>query len=491
MNILIATGHLALDTVKDAAGDKAEILLVDTEVAAFITPGKLLDSYLKSYKPNRFDLLLVPGLVSGDFSATASKMGCPIYRGSKHAYDLATVLRFADDITFSTEIPACELIEGIRKEEALNTLQELEESASPAFNIRDLKIGGNSGMKVMAEIVDAASMNEVELNQKIKHFLHEGTSIIDLGIAMTSSAEAVEETIKVARKATDIPLSIDTTIAEHILCGVENGVDLVLSLNSSNIDSTARKIAEKNIAAVVIPDPGKGHDSLIKNVEKCREYGIKKIIADPILDPAGHGFTESIIRYRIFAEQYPDIPLFFGAGNVTELFDADSTGINALLCTIASDTGSSILFTPEYSDKTQGSISELKTAAGMMKLAEFRKSSPKDLGFDLVHIKEKRKRLEIPMPKDAIAAKPNNGWELDPKGPFRIGITHDPEGRGYIVAEHEKTTIIGKTASEVLDSIITNDLVSKFDHAGYLGMELKKAEIALQFNRSYEQDDVF
>lgn len=491
MNILIATGHLAIDTVKDAVGNDAEILLIDTEVAAFITPGKLLDAYMRDYQPNAFDFLLVPGLVSGDFSGVASKIGCPVYRGSKHAYDLATVLRFADEITFSKEIPACELIEGIRKEEALKTLHDLEENASPAFNLGSLKIGGDSTMKVMAEIVDAASVGEVELKQKIKHFLEQGASIIDLGISMTSLVKEVETTVRIARKITGKPLSIDTTIAEHILCAVENGVDLVLSLNSSNIDSVADKIAEKNVAAVVIPDPGKDHDSLTENVEKCREYGIKKIIADPILDPAGHGFTESIIRYKNFAEQYPDIPLFFGAGNVTELFDADSTGINALLCTIAADTGSSILFTPEYSDKTQGSISELNTAAAMMKLAEFRKSSPKDLGFDLFCIKEKRKRFEMQMPEDAIVAKSSEGWELDPKGPFRIGITHDPEGRGYIVAEHEMTTIIGNNASEVLDSIISEKLVSKLDHVGYLGMELTKAEIALQFNRSYEQDDVF
>ncbi|MDK2892894.1 dihydropteroate synthase-like protein [Methanohalophilus sp.] len=491
MNILIATGHLAIDTVKDAVGNNAEILLIDTEVAAFITPGKLLDAYMKNHRSGEFDILLVPGLVSGDFSGVANKIGCPIYRGSKHAYDLDTVIRYADEITFSTEIPACELIDGIRKEEALKTLHDLEDNASSVFNLRNLKIGGNSGMKVMAEIVDAASMDEVELRKKIKHFLEEGANIIDLGISMTSSVEDVERTVQIARKVTEGPLSIDTTIAEHIICAVENGVDLVLSLNSSNIDSTAKHIAEKEIAVVVIPDPGESCDTLIKNMEKCREYGIKKIIADPILDPAGHGFTESIIRYKNVAEQYPGIPLFFGAGNVTELFDADSIGINALLSTIAADIGSSILFTPEYSDKTQGSISELKTAAAMMKLAEIRKSPPKDLGFDLFCIKEKRKRKEREIPENFISAKPNTYWELDPKGPFRIGIAHDPEGRGYIVAEHERATIIGKNASEVLDSIISEGLISKLDHAGYLGMELKKAEIALQFNRSYEQDDVF
>jgi dihydropteroate synthase len=35
------------------------------------------------------------------------------------------------------------------------------------------------------------------------------------------------------------------------------------------------------------------------------------------------------------------------------------------------------------------------------------------------------------------------------------------------------------------------ELVTRLDHASYLGRELEKAEIALKFNRSYAQDDVF
>ena len=271
MNLLIATGHLAVDTVKHAVGKNAEILLIDTEVAAFITPGKLLDAYIKKYQPGVFDMLFVPGLVAGNFTDISTKIGCPIYRGSKHAYDLGLVIRFSNEMSFSSEIPACELIDGIRKEEALKTLQLLEEKAIPAFRLRNVKIGGDSGMKVMAEIVDAASMNEAKLTQKIKHFLNEGADIIDLGISMTSPVKAVEEAVRNARKVTDGPLSIDTTIVEHIQCAVENGVDLVLSLNGSNIDSVAQSIVEKNVAAVVIPDPGKGYESLIEKHRKMQE----------------------------------------------------------------------------------------------------------------------------------------------------------------------------------------------------------------------------
>ncbi|MCX9025622.1 MAG: DUF4346 domain-containing protein, partial [Candidatus Methanoperedens sp.] len=46
-------------------------------------------------------------------------------------------------------------------------------------------------------------------------------------------------------------------------------------------------------------------------------------------------------------------------------------------------------------------------------------------------------------------------------------------------------------AKDVLETIVRLGLVSRLDHAGYLGRELMKAELALKFKRSYSQDDKF
>ncbi len=51
--------------------------------------------------------------------------------------------------------------------------------------------------------------------------------------------------------------------------------------------------------------------------------------------------------------------------------------------------------------------------------------------------------------------------------------------------------IAGSTARDILDTIIERGLISRLDHAAYLGRELMKAEIALKFKRSYSQDDKF
>ncbi len=46
----------------------------------------------------------------------------------------------------------------------------------------------------------------------------------------------------------------------------------------------------------------------------------------------------------------------------------------------------------------------------------------------------------------------------------------------------------GKTAEQVYGLIIESGLVSKLDHAAYLGNELAKAEIALRTGKEYIQD---
>ena len=47
----------------------------------------------------------------------------------------------------------------------------------------------------------------------------------------------------------------------------------------------------------------------------------------------------------------------------------------------------------------------------------------------------------------------------------------------------------GKTAEQVYGLIIESGLVSKLDHAAYLGTELAKAEIALRTGKEYVQDN--
>lgn len=351
-------------------------------------------------------------------------------------------------------------------------------------------------MKVMAEIVDAGHLSRSELTKKISYFVKHGADIIDLGISLDTKPDKVRAAVETAKSVMDAPLSIDTLDPVLINTALDSGIDIVLSLNSENISEVKDNIILNSAAAVIIPDCVEELESLFKNIGSARNSGIRNIIADPVLEPAGHGLVESIDRYYEFRKRDMETPLFFGVGNVTELIDADSIGVNAMLSGIAMELGGSILFTPEFSSKAHSSVSELKTASMMMMLARERGSAPKDLGIDMLSIKEKRRREFGMLPGNAIEAKGNEKWHLDPAGCFKIGITEDEynNGRvhpGKIVVNHKNSSISGTTAKEVLDTIISMGLVSRIDHAGYLGRELMKAELALKFKRSYSQDDKF
>lgn len=492
MNILVVTGKLAENAVKKSVQDEADVLVLDIEVAAFVTPALLR----RSLPEKKYELILISGLASGNFLGLEKELNTPIRLGPKHAVDLDFVLSSADNMIFSIKIPACELLSEKRRSSAYEKITEIEERSISPLTLNGVKLGGNSRMKVMAEIVDAGHLSRRELAKKISYFVKRGADIIDLGISLATAPERVRAAVETAKSATDAPLSIDTLDPVLINTALDSGIDIVLSLNSENIHEVRDNIFRSSAAAVIIPDCVEDLESLFKNIESAQNSGIKYIIADPVLEPAGHGLVESINRYYEFRERDRETPLFFGVGNVTELMDADSIGVNAMLSGIAMELGAGILFTPEFSSKAHNSVSELKTASMMMMLARDRGSAPKDLGINMLAIKEKRRREFGLLPENATEAKGNEKWHLDAVGCFKIEITEDEyiSGKvnpGKIVAKHIDNSIAGETAKEVLDTIIRLGLVSRLDHAGYLGRELMKAELALKFKRSYSQDDKF
>lgn len=492
MKTLVVTGKLAENAVKKAVKDEADVLVLDIEVAAFTTPA-LLRRFLPQKK---YDLILVCGLASGDFSGIEKEFDTSIKLGPKHAADLGFVLSYADSITFSPKVPACELLTGKRRADAFERIKELENSSGAALNLKGVKLGGNSRMKVMAEIVDAGHLSGKELADRILNFAGKGADMIDLGISLDTAVPEVKAAVKTAKSATTLPLSIDTLDPELINAALDSGIDMVLSLNSENMNEVKENVIRNNAAAVIIPDCAEDLESLFSNMESARSSGIVNVIADPVLEPPGHGLVESISRYYEFRKKDIKTPLFFGAGNVTELMDADSIGVNALLCGVAMELEASVLFTPEFSDKAYNSVSELKTASVMMMLARERGSAPKDLGPDLLAVKEKRRREFASLPEDYMEAEADEKWHLDPAGCFRLAIAQDEirDGKlypGRIIARNRTHAIAGLTAKEVLDTIIRLGLVSRLDHAAYLGRELMKAELALKLGRSYSQDDRF
>ena len=127
------------------------------------------------------------------------------------------------------------------------------------------------------------------------------------------------------------------------------------------MDRVGPMVADAGAGAVVVP----GRAGLADNISRAEKAGIEVILADPLLQPAGSGLLASLRDMKKYG-----YPLFFGAGNVVELFDADSVGMNALLAGMAMEAGAAVIFTSEHSDKTRGSVGEMRRATEMMALPE-------------------------------------------------------------------------------------------------------------------------
>lgn len=477
MTILLATGKLAYPIVKESTDGFDVKIAVSGKIAAFLTPAALE----KIIAENPCDMVLVSGMCTADFSSVEEKTKIPVFRGPRHAADLGIVLKSIGKVKLSRTTPADELISESLKKDALGRIESLERDAGFSFEIKGLKFGGNSRMKVLAEIMDAHK--EKDLKNKVISFFKSGADIVDLGFGFDALPEDVTRAFESLKGINEEEISkkcvlaADTQNPELIKAALPHA-DIILSLHEENIPVIAKEIAGAKKAAVIVPM----ENSLENNILCAKEAGIEKIIADPLLMPVGSGLVKSLSNFK-----KSEYPLFFGAGNVTELIDADSPGVNALLCGMAKEAGASVIFTSEHSDKTKGAIREMRRAVEMMTLMTDR-PYPKDLGLSLFCIKEKRKRVTPALEYEnvIIAEKIPDDIEYDPLGNLRIGIEGD-----YIVAVHKNTAYKGKSWEDVFYTLLKDNKVSLMDHAAYLGKELYKAELSLKFKRSFDQDGPF
>jgi len=89
-------------------------------------------------------------------------------------------------------------------------------------------------------------------------------------------------------------------------------------------------------------------------------------------------------------------------------------------------------------------------------------------------------------------------WVMDPKGYFLIGIDRENSLLRIGYCKFKKlgnnpindmvAEVSGKTAIEIINTLINEKYISSLQHAGDMGIELCKAEIALKNNLKYIQD---
>lgn len=514
MKVLLVTGQLAQEMVRSYAKEstvETETMALKIAVAAFLTP-QIIANELKKTQLSNFNMILVPGLVRGDTVTITKATGIPAFKGPRYAADLPIVLDMLCEVQLSTTVPACDLLRDKLAEKVLQEIQKTELQREELLKnpgnitIGDVAVGRDFPMRVLAEIVDAALMDKETIQRTAKHFVRVGADIIDVGmVAGESQPEKAKKIVQWVKQVVDVPVSIDTLDPAEIRAAIEAGAELVLSGDAGNIEEIAPYV--KDVAVVVIPTnqrlgyfPKKVTERvkfLEEIIEKANKLGVKRCIADLILEPSD--ILESFIAFKEFAARNPNVPLFVGVSNVTELFDADSVGLNAILARLSSEVGGNILLATEKSAKAKGTVVEEVAAAKMMFLAKKRGSVPKDLGIDLLILKDKRSHEE-PYDKKVeagtrvvVVSEKTAPATLDCTGMFKISIERS---EGVLVAAHYLTSdmakpanvVKGKAAEAVYIKVLELGLISRLDHAAYFGVELAKAEVALRTGKEYVQD---
>lgn len=514
MKVLLVTGALAEDSVKRYAQKSSvetQVLKLPIQVAALLKLPNIAKQ-LQKINLKDIDAIIVPGLIRGDTTVVTDCVGIKTFKGPRYAADLPTVLDSLEKIELSTVTPACDLLREELQRKALQQLEIVENNKEQLLKrpgnmvIKNLAFGKDFPMRVMAEIVDAPLMSCEELQRTAKRYVKSGANIIDIGmIAGDPRPIQAQQAVEAVKEVVNVPISIDTLDPVESRAAVSAGADLILSLDAGNLKEVASFASE--VAVVAIPtNQREGYfpktvDERVAFMEqiiaKARKLGVNNILADLIVEPMN--VLRSFVAFGEFSKRNPEVPLFVGATNFTELIDADSVGVNALLATLSSEVNGSILLATEKSPKNKGTIRELATASKMMFLAKQRGSVPKDLGLDLLILKDKRLRQDpynIKTEADAQVVFATERVEqevMDEKGIFKIAVDHNA---GYIVtlyltdnqAEKPALVIKGKSAENVFFKIEEMNLITRMDHAAYLGRELAKAETALKTEKEYVQD---
>ena len=89
-------------------------------------------------------------------------------------------------------------------------------------------------------------------------------------------------------------------------------------------------------------------------------------------------------------------------------------------------------------------------------------------------------------------------WKMDPRGYFLIAVDRNKKiiRAGYCILKNFRkipihymvAEISGKTAIEIVNTLIREKFISTMQHAADMGIELHKAELSLKYGFKYIQD---
>ncbi len=433
-HLLFVTGKLAEPALRRAlaalapqAGFEPDVAVLPITVAALMT-APWVARHLTV--PPGTDRVLLPGWCAGDLAPVEAVARVPVERGPKDLRDLPI---------FFGQRPG----------------------PPPGYGAHDITI--------LAEINHAPRLPLDHLLALAKALRDEGADLIDVGCDPAATWAGAGDAVKALRDV-GLHVSIDSFDPAEVEAAVKAGAELVLSVNTSNLAAARSWSCE----VVAVPDVPATLEGLDRTVEALAGWGVRFRI-DPVIEPIGFGFTASLGRYLEVRRRYPQSEMMMGVGNLTELTDADSAGINVMLLGICQELGIRSVLTTEVINWCRSCVRELALARRLVYHAVTQRMLPKHLEPDLVLLRDPRLQEygEATLAELARRVTDRN---------FRLFAE-----RGSIHVINGKMYLQGGDPFDLFEQMQTHEEIDPA-HAFYLGYEMAKAVTALTLGKNYVQD---
>lgn len=430
--VLFATGRLAEPALRGVLAEpsvraavRAEVAVLPISVAALMTPRWVARHLVV---PEGISRVVLPGHCRGDLAGLAERWGVPVEAGPEDLRDLPRLLGAAGG---------------------------------------DPEGYGAHDIEILAEINHAPRLALAAFLERAELFRSQGADRVDVGCDPDGGWRDVGAFVAEWVHGRGGRASVDSFDPGEVGRAVAAGADLVLSVNASNRAAAP----DWGVEVVALPDTPGTLDGLDATVEFLESRGVRYRL-DPILEPIGFGFAASLGRYLETRRRWPGAAILMGVGNLTELTDVDSAGVNALLIGFCQEAGIRSVLTTAVAPWCRSSVAEVAAARDLMHHAVTRRALPKRVDPRLVMLRDPR----VPEFGPGVLA------EL-------AGRVKDPNWRiyaegGQIHAFNNARHLVGTDPFLLFSQMAVGDP----NHAFYLGHELSKAKTALTLGKSYRQD---
>lgn len=433
-HILFVTGKLAEPALRRVVGELAAAGKFDYSLAvlpitvAALAPTAWIATHLPP--PVNVDRAIIPGMCSGDLAVLESAWP------------------------------------GVRVERGPNDLRDLPEYFGSK---QAVSAYGGFDIEILAEINHAPRMTMDAIVAMAKRFAGSGADVIDLGCdpghVWTDVGDAV-------RRLRDLGLrvSVDTFDAAEAGAAVKAGAELVLSVHHANRGAAV----DWGCEVVAVPDVIDTLDGLDETVNFLTRHGVRFRL-DPVLSPIGFGFANSLVRYHETRRRYPDAAMMMGIGNITELTDVDSAGVNVTLLGYCQELAIHSVLTTEVINWSRSCVRELDLARRLVAYACKNRVLPKRVEPNLVVLRDPKLKEHGDQALAELAA------NIHDKN-FRLFAE-----RGLIHVLARDLHLTGDDPFALFAEMAKHGTIDA-SHAFYLGYEMAKAMTALTLGKNYTQD---